>query len=67
MQTKINDLIYPEGRMSSMLILWSISDISFTVYFCFLVWLVLIIEGSSKKKISKKRRKEMEENDKKYV
>ena len=66
-EVKVNNLRYPVGKMSSMLSLWSISDISFAVYFVFLVWLLLIIEGSSKKKITKNKRKEKEENDKNYV
>ena len=66
-EVKKEKMEYPVHQMTSMLTLWSIEEISFEVYFIFLVWLLLIIEGETKKIIERKVKKEKAEDDRNYV
>ena len=47
-KVKENHYFYPTAPMNRMLLLWTFDIISFSVYFCFLVWLLLVIESAGK-------------------
>ena len=47
-KVKENQYVYPTAKMNRMLTLWTFELIGFSVYFCFLVWLLLVIESAGK-------------------
>ena len=56
-KVKENHYVYPSAGMNRMLTLWTFEIISFSVYFCFLVWLLLVIESVGKKTKDEKKKK----------